>query len=654
MRSARQLLASSGSRRLVAAALLALVGLAGGWRLAVPGTFSIDEVTLLLSARSLAQGYGVEVWNGFEEFPSPALVPGWLKVVEGRLVSQYPDLFLLVALPAFRAFGLRGLMLVNLLAFAVVCGLTFDLARRRAGERVAAGAVGLLALASFAFEYAVGAWPHMTATLCVLAPLALLDRALERPGSRRAVGLALAAGVIGGLGVGVRLDVAFALAAFGGALLLQRPARWREAGALAVGTLPGLVALALLNREKFGSLNPFTYGPAYYGPGYGHDLTAGGSLGLWAFALFAVALAGLAIRRASSGVLARREIGLGVVLLLGLVALPGACHQAASAARGLTELTVDLRLRAADHPEAAPGRRVGDPIRNFGALKKSLLQSVPWVVLAALPLAAALRRRAGCGRLLLLAAAPVAFVVPYGIFGWDGGWALNQRYFLPALPVLALLAAEGGALLARRAGDGAARLPGIGIALAVAVAAGWALGVGPRWEERVLLDLALGVAALLAALLALALRRPPGAAPARAAWVLAVTAVLLGTVSCLAYDLPRSLARRAESALRGAAVAQRAAGEALVLSEPTEDLAAAIGPASRIRLANPAQSGYRDLGALLDFHLARGHLVLGQVPEERFVQLVEAGLARRYDVRPFGEPRLRLFELRARGVAQTP
>lgn len=306
MKSARQLPASSGSRRLVAAALLALVGLSGGWKLATPGTFSIDEVTLLLSARSLAQGHGVEVWNGFEEFPSPALVPGWLKVVEGRLVSQYPDLFLLVALPAFRAFGLRGLMLVNLLAFALVCGLTFDLARRRAGERVAAGAVVLLALASYAFEYAVGAWPHMTAVLCVLAPLALLDRALARPGSRRAVGLALAAGAIGGFGVGVRLDVAFALAAFGGALWLQRPARWREAAALAAGTLPGLAALALLNREKFGSYSPFTYGPAYYGPGFGHDLTAGGCFGLWGFALLAVALTGLAIRRASPGVM---EIG---------------------------------------------------------------------------------------------------------------------------------------------------------------------------------------------------------------------------------------------------------------------------------------------------------------------------------------------------------
>lgn len=639
------------SERRVAAVLVAGL-IAVGWWATVPGTFSIDEVTLLLSARSLAQGHGVEVWNGFEEFPSPALVPGWLKVVEGRLVSQYPDLFLLVALPAFRAFGLRGLMLVNLVAFVVVCGLTFDLARRRAGQRVAAGAVALLALASYAFEYAVGAWPHLAATLCVLAPLALLDGALDRPGSRRAIGLALAAGAVGGLGIGVRLDVAFALAALGGALLLQRPARWREAGALAIGTLPGLVALALLNREKFGSFNPFSYGPAYYGPGYGHDLTAGGSLGLWAFALFAVALAGLAIRRTSSGVLSRREIGLGVVLLLGLVALPGARHQAASAARGLTELTVDMRLRAGDHSEAAPGRRVGDPILHFGALKKSLLQSVPWVVLAALPLAAALRRRAGRGRLLLLAAVPVAFVVPYGVFGWDGGWALNQRYFLPALPVLALLAAEGGALLARGAGGGAASLPEIGFALAVAVAAGWALGLGPQWEERVLLDLPLGVAALLAALLALAPRRPPDAASAGAARGLAVTAVLLGVVSCLVYDLPRSLARRAESAARGAAVAQRATGDALVLSEPTEELAAAIGPASRIRLANPAQSGYRDLGPLIDFHLARGHVVLGRVPEERFVQLVEAGLARRYDVRPFGEQGGRLFEVLPRAESR--
>lgn len=642
---------SLGPRRRVALAGTLLIGLlAGGWKLTVPGTFSIDEVTLLLSARAFAQGYGIEVWNGFEEIPSPALVPGWLKVVDGRLVSQYPDFFLLVALPAFRTFGLRGLMLVNLLAFAAVCGLTFDLARRRAGERVAVGAVAMLALASYAFEYAVGAWPHLTSTLCVLAPLALLDRALERSGSRRALGLALAAGGIGGLGIGVRLDVAFAVAAFGGALLLQRPARWREVVALAVGSLPGLAALALLNREKFGSLNPFSYGPSYgIAAGIGVHLpwllvTATGGLLAWVLTRRAVA------SRTAVGVAGCALLALLTVVL----ATPRLRQVAASSARGIAELAVDLRLRPADHFEAAPDRRLGDPIRHFGALKKSLLQSAPWLVLAALPLVAALRRHHGRGRLLLLAAAPAAFVVPYGIFGWDGGWALNQRYFLPALPVLALLAAEGGAWLARRAGGGAERLPEIGIALAVGVASGWVLDLGRRWEEWVLLDLPLGVAALLAALIALACRRPPGSAPARAARVVAVTSVLLGTVSGLAYDLPRSLARRAESAARGAAVAQRAAGDALVLSEPTEELAAAIAPASRIRLANPAQSGYRDLGPLLDFHLARGHVVIGQVPEERFVQLVEAGLTRRYDVRPFGEPPLRLFEVRARAVAQTP
>lgn len=636
--------------RAALAGVLLTALLAGGWQLTVPGTFSIDEVTLLLSARSFAQGHGLEVWNGFEAFPSPALVPGWLKVVDGRLVSQYPDFFLLVALPAFRTFGLRGLMLVNLLAFAAVCGLTFDLTRRRAGERVAAGAVALLALSSYAFEYAVGAWPHVTATLCVLAPLALLDRALARPESRPALGLTLAAGVIVGCGIGVRLDVAFALAAFGGALLLQRPARWREAVALAAGALPGLTALALLNREKFGSLNPFSYGPSY-------GIAAGIDVHLnWLLITVAGGLLAWILTRAS--VPPRVAVGVAgsalVVLLAVVLATPRLRQAATSSARGIAELVLDLRLRRADHFEAAPDRRVGDPIRHFGALKKSLLQSVPWAVLAALPPLVVWRRRGERGRLLLFAAVPAAFVVPYGIFGWDGGWALNQRYFLPALPVLAMLAAEGGASLARRVGRGPGRSSGVAFALIAGVVAGWVVGLGPRWEERVLLDLPLGVAGVLGILLLLTFRLSRDGATARAARALALTSVVLGTVSCLVHDLPRSLARRAESAARGAAVTRRATGDALVLSEPTEALAAALGPASRIRLANPAQSGYRDFGPLLDFHLTRGHVVIGQVPEERFVQLVEAGLTRRYDVRPFGDPRLRLFEVRARAFAQAP
>lgn len=635
---------------MLAGALFVALVVCGG-RLLIPGTFSIDEVTLLLSARSLAQGHGVEVWNGFEEFPTPALVPGWLKVVDGRLVSQYPDVFLLLALPAFRAFGLRGLMLVNLLAFAGVCALTFVLGRRRSGEAVAIGAVALLAGASYAFEYAVGAWPHMTATLCVLAVLVLLDRALDAGRSRRAAfGLAVGAGAVGGLGIGVRLDVAFGLAGLAAALLLQRPTRWRELIALSVGAAPGLAVLAILNRAKFGELNPFTYGPSYgIAAGIGVHLPW-----LWLAAAIGSLTWALTRRVIPPRVAASVAASLLVALLAITLAVPRVRQAAGTSARGLVELVVDLRLRAADPAEAAPGRRLGDPIRNFGALKKSLLQSAPWTLLAAVPVAGALRRRAGGGRLLLLAAVPVAFVIPYGIFGWDGGWALNQRYFLPALPVLAVLAAEGVSALARRGEAGVGSPSDIALALTAAVAAGWALGRGPDCEERILLDLPLWVGGLLAAALLNMFRTPRGAASARLARLLALTAILLGSVSGLAYDLPRSLARRAESAARGAAAAERAGGDALVLSEPTEALAAAIGAAARIRLANPAQSGYRDLGPLLDFHLARGRAVIGQVPEERLPQLVEAGFNRRYDVRPLGEPRWRLFEVRPRGSAQTP
>ncbi len=611
-------------------------------------------MTLLLSARSLAQGHGIEVWNGFDEFPSPAMVPGWLKVVDGRLVSQYPDLFPILALPAFRLFDLRGLMLINLVAFAGVCTLTFVLARRRFGGGVAAGAVALLAGASFAFEYAVGAWPHMTAALAVIAMLMLLAQAIDPDRSpRSALALAAGAGFVGGLGIGMRLDVAFAVCGLGLALAVMRPSRWRLSLALLAGTLPGLTVLALLNRAKFGSFNPLSYGPSYYGPGVGSGLST--APGRWAWALLAAV--GLAVWATMRGRLApgvRRLVlgGLAATVVVVAVAWPVARAAWVPAARGLAELTVDLRLRSPRHVEAEPGRRAGDPVRNFGALRKALLQSVPWAPLGLVALWGCGRSRQGREWNLLATATVAAFVLPYGFLGWDGGWALNQRYFLPTLPVLAVLAAAG--VRGLEVQSGTRRGWPLGLMLATLTAAGLAArGVrDSAVEAGLLLSIPLLAAGGLVVSVLCAQRSNRGWA--RAALAFGAVAVGLGVVSCLVYDLPRALERRAASAARAEALRSVTSGPTLVLSEPSESLAAALSADSEIRLANPAQSGYRDLRPLVDLHLARGHRVVGQVPAERFGQLLEAGLARVYEVKRVGPPELQLFELRRPLADQAP
>ena len=589
----------------VSAAAVALVWC--GWSLSFPGCLSLDEVTYLLSARSLAGGTGVEVWNGFEEFPSPELAPGWLKVVDGRLVSQYPDFHLFLALPAYRALGFRGLFVVNVLAFAGLLALTWDLARRLFGGRVALVAIGLLGLSTFAFEYAVAAWPHMTSALFVLAALALVERASFDAGPGRSMLAAAGAGLLIGFGAGVRLDVVVAGAALGAALLLLRPARFREAAAFALGALPPLLLLALLNGRKFGVVSPFTYGPSY-----GIATGIGPYLPVAAAALAAfVALFSLT-RRPRDGGPARRRLVIGAALagVIVISVTPALRAALGQLARGAFELLVDLRVRPLDPSSPEYWRGPDGGVIYMGSLKKALLQSCPWLLLAALPVVEALRRGERRRPALLLAAVPVALVGLYSYFAWDGGLSLNQRYFVPALPMLAILAAQGLRGLLARTG---ARLRGLLAAGALPVAIWIGIAGSGRFDyarqSGLVLNLPLLVGGLLlAALAAVELAARPGGRRSWtrvAAWA-AAAAIVCGVLTAWAYDLPRTLARRRLHADLGAAVARFAGADAIVFSRPPELAASALDLGRRIRLANPGTDAHRTFDALARFHTERG------------------------------------------------
>jgi hypothetical protein len=617
----------------VLAVMAALV--AAGWRLSIPGCLSVDEVTYLLSARSLAQGGGIEVWNGYEEFPSPELAPGWLKVVDGRLVSQYPDFFLFLALPAYRGLGLRGLFLVNVLAFAGVLALTWNLARRLYGARAALLALGLLGLSTFAFEYAVAAWPHMTSALFVVAALALVERASSGASSRSSVFAALGAGLLIGFGIGIRLDVAFVGAAFAAALSLLRPARLREVAALVLGALPALLLLALLNGRKFGVVTPFTYGPSYgIATGIGPYLPVAACGLVFYLALFVITRRSLAVGTAWR----RIAIGAALVLVAGALATPALRAAIGQLARGFWEQVVDLRIRPLDTVEAATSRGPDGGIVYIGALKKALLQSCPWLVLAVLPVAEALRREELRRAALLLGAVPTALVALYSYFAWDGGLSLNQRYFVPALPMLAILGAKGILSVVARAGAG---LPGLLAASAVPLGLWIWLAKIERFDDSrqslLVLTVPLGAAgALLGALAVAALGDRLGwrSARSRAAAWLAAVAVVSGALSSWAYDLPRTLAYRRLNADLGAAAARFTGADAILFVQPTELAASALDGGRRVRLASLVKDDGRTFETLARYHAARGRPVLLAVYRPQLAQMVERGLLANWRLEP--------------------
>src|SRR5690606_28748296 len=133
--------------------------------------------------------------------------------------------------------------------------------------------------------------------------------------------------------------------------------------------------------------------------------------------------------------------------------------------------------------------------------------------------------------------------------GWDGGLALNQRYFVPALPVLALLAAAGWQEVVSR---GSRTIRAVGTLLLFVVALGGilvGLTAAPQRDEFLLLTVPQFVAVGLGFGLASAYTRWRHAETAVSTF--AALALALAVASCLFYDLPRTLERRAASAARG-------------------------------------------------------------------------------------------------------
>jgi hypothetical protein len=106
-------------------------------------------------------------------------------------------------------------------------------------------------------------------------------------------------------------------------------------------------------------------------------------------------------------------------------------------------LAIDFRLPPWNLPEEENLRRSGGGGVIFvGGLKKSLVQSCPYLILAlGLPILHSLRRKQKTSALLLLLGVPFIFPIYYFYSAWHGAFCLNLRYLLPILPCIAILAA---------------------------------------------------------------------------------------------------------------------------------------------------------------------------------------------------------------------
>lgn len=642
-----------GSRRwLVALFVLMLVQGTMAMVWVRPGPLSIDEVVYQWMARSAAGGHPLTISNGYEELPSPELAtPMFMWPSKGRLTAQYPLLFPLVALPFYVWAGFRGLFMMNALAFAGVLVFCWRIGfRLMRSHFVALVGCVILAGATYAWEYSMAAWPHMVTLLLQLAAFDLALTAFLAPEHDRRPGRALLAGILLGIAVGFRRDAVFLLPVLGLPLLFASPPRLRSLGALVLGALPPLALLGWLNWMRWGTWSPLSYGRSE--PGF-HVVGVVGVLGLVALVLLSLPRVREVLfgRPMAAGLLAVGAVG---VLLL----LPSTGPYLRRAVAGAESLLVDLGSTTGGR-----GGQTGyEPVVYVGGLKKALLQSLPWIPLLLVAAWTAVRDPERRRATLLLALPAVVYIGIPILLDRHGGMSTNIRYFIPALPFLALLAAIGleaawqGAKVtddrSTRAGDPARRampLVTAGVAALLALTA-WgtirpAGAAGPRLAPLALVAAPLGMALVmtLAAVSWIALRGGRAASVA----LVAATAVALAWSGAMAFDYDARWSRgvRSDNLAHSADIAARIPGHALLFTELTDSYVSVPELRKDVIVAFPGNDGYRDFPKLARYHLATGRRVYAALNASEWETLRAAGALEGLEREAVGE-RSELVELR--------
>lgn len=543
-----------------------------GMLLARPGVFSVDESHYLLAGDAMASRGSFTIRNGYEQVQHPSLLYFYTvvpdRVDELGTVSTVPPYQAVLAAPFVWIAGVRGFVLLNLLAFGLCLVAVRRIARRIRPEAwFGWGAVALFGLGSYSLEYALGIWPHaVSQALVAWALLSLLAAPDARPG-RQAL-LAAAAGLLAGIATGVRIQNIVLLAVF----LVTGPVwlglRWRTMLAHLGGWMLPLLGHATINWHRLGDPNPFSYGQA---SSWENSLPVRASVLLldhpWLPLLAAAAVAIVMIacpakrRRWAWAALACATLAL-------LLILPATRSILQGWLSSIGFHLVDTSLVPGGRGSTGAHLNQLGQVLYGGVLKKSLLEAVPWAALVLTGLAASrLAPRPGRQTMFLTAAA-IGMLLGLPLVLTRGGLCFNPRYLLEALPALSVVAMLWMSRLGfSRIGWLGGALIGLGCALPYLLEPG-RVQAPSGGLAFLLLPLLLAGMLLLGTLLALAGPARTRRASGHAARWLAAAAVVFALAVHLRVDLATSLRIRhvaARMAEEAAAVVPGGTGEQAVL-----------------------------------------------------------------------------------------
>jgi len=388
-----------------------------------------DGDTYMEMARSMRHGM-LEVPNGLDVVSSPEL---WIVNTVQRgahLYPKYPPLYGVLAALPFALFGIRGMYLLDALAFAATVPGFYLLARRMLRPSHALIATVLLPFAVPLVPYLLIELPHLPSLAFVVWAVVLWDRSRRARERSRAAWLGVGAGLMLGMAVGIRLqNVVAVVPLLGVGLFHARHARWTFLG-MALGLSPCLAAIGAFNLQRFGTPNPFSYGPAI------PEETAEYFLRPAFLGVAAVVAGALVVARRMRATWPTTLVGgLGIALLVALSPLR-------AVARGMAATTASLLLNA-----SVAGAGWSSPEYTHDWMDKALLPCAPFLVLGLVAVLACCARRAPPlpTALAWLVVASLLFLSvrdadPRSGRGAMGFFSLSPRYLVEIMPALYLLA----------------------------------------------------------------------------------------------------------------------------------------------------------------------------------------------------------------------
>jgi hypothetical protein len=387
-------------------------------------------------ARSMRHGT-LELDNGLDLVDSPELWIHNAVKIGPHLFSKYPPFYGVLAAVPYELFGVRGLYLLNAIGFVVALVGFHELARRVLGPSRAMVATLLLPFSLPLVPYMLMEIPHLVALAPLVWAVVVWDDARTSSDRARAVRLGVTAGLLAGLAFGVRMQEAVLTLPLVAVGAFHSRHKGAVIGGLAGGLVVCLAAVSAFNLRRFGSVNPFTYGP--------HEAALGAPLAEESVGFFlraspivvgAVAVGVLlAVRRCARASSAALVIAVGAAVL---AAVPASRE----VAMRMIATTASLTLNA-----SIAGAGWSSPDTTFGWIDKALLSSTPFLVLGLVGLVSSTARRAPPlqSALAWMSVALLLFLSvrdpdPRTERGATGFLSLSPRYLIEIMPALYLLA----------------------------------------------------------------------------------------------------------------------------------------------------------------------------------------------------------------------